>query len=42
MIELAMTSAGGDQQPPFISKQPEDLADFRARNYAPECMRCSI
>jgi hypothetical protein len=30
-----MTSAGGDQQPAFVSKQPEDLADFHAQDYAP-------
>jgi hypothetical protein len=35
VLELAMTSAGGDQQPAFVSKQPEDLADFHAQDYAP-------
>lgn len=35
VLELAMTSAGGNQQPAFVSKQSENLADFLARGYAP-------
>jgi hypothetical protein len=36
-----MTSAGGNQVPAIVRKQPKDLADLHAQDYAPAAPRLS-
>lgn len=41
MLELAMTSARGNQVPAIVREQPKDLANLHAQDYAPAAPRLS-